>query len=79
MASASINLTDQEQAALLALARQTGKSEAELLHDAVQQLLSRCDPTKRREILSQARGIWRDRTDLPDLENLRQEFDRKVS
>jgi predicted transcriptional regulator len=79
MASASINLSDEEQAALNELAQQTGKSTEELLHSAVQQMLLRRDTKNRRELLAQAKGMWRDRTDLPDYEELRREFDRKMN
>jgi predicted transcriptional regulator len=77
MVTASIHLSEQESRALQALARQTGKTQEELLHEAVTGLLSRAQRSERRALLQQARGIWKDRTDLPALETLRAEFDQR--
>ncbi|MBP1468208.1 hypothetical protein EYB53_021030 [Candidatus Chloroploca sp. M-50] len=72
----SITLTEQEETALQTIAQQTGKTPDELLREAVEQLLVQYQQTHRRALLQQARGMWRDRTDLPTLETLRREFDR---
>jgi hypothetical protein len=77
MTTAEVNLTDLEHSTLRTIARQTGKSEAELLHEAVQQYLAQFQHADRRSLLQQARGMWRDRTDLPSTEELRREFDRQ--
>jgi hypothetical protein len=76
MVSTAITLTEQEQLSLRAIAQQTGKTQDELLHEAVMQFLAQFQQTRRRALLQQARGIWQDRTDLPSLETLRREFDR---
>jgi hypothetical protein len=76
MISTAITLTEQEQLSLRAIAQQTGKTQDELLHEAVMQFLVQFQQTRRRALLQQARGIWRDRTDLPSLETMRREFDR---
>lgn len=78
MAIASIDLTEQETQALRELAQQTGKTQDELLHEAVTRLLSDMQ-VNRLALLQQARGIWKDRTDLPDPQMLRAEFDRSTS
>ncbi len=77
MATAEIQLTDQETAALHALAERTGKTPDTLLHEAVAQLLSQAQHENRLRLLQQARGMWKDRTDLPDVATLRAEFDRQ--
>lgn len=64
-------LTEEEQVALEALARETGKTAGELIHYAVANLLGRQD---RLASLRQARGIWKDRQDLPDFRSLRAEL-----
>jgi hypothetical protein len=76
MDSTAITLTEQEQVSLRAIAQQTGKTPDELLHEAVAQYLAQFQPTHRRTLLQQARGMWQDRTDLPSLATLRREFDR---
>lgn len=76
MVSSSIQLSDQEQAALSMLAHQTGRSADDLVHEAIQQMLLRRDVSSRRALLTQAKGIWSDHPELPDVENLRREFNR---
>jgi hypothetical protein len=76
MESTVITLTEQEQLSLRAIAQQTGKTPEELLHEAIAQFLAQFQQTRRRALLQQARGMWRDRTDLPSLATLRREFDR---
>ncbi len=76
MATLEINLTDQENNSLLNIARQTGKSQDELLRDAINHLISQFHQQDRRVLLQRARGIWKDRTDQPSAEELRREWDR---
>jgi lipase chaperone LimK len=76
MVTTSITLTEQEETAIRTIAQQTGKTPDELLREAVEQLLVQYQQTYRRALLQQARGMWRDRADLPPLETLRREFDR---
>ena len=79
MAIAAIHLSEQETEALRDLAQQTGKTQDELLHEAVARLLADVQVPNRLALLRQGRGIWKDRTDLPDLCTLRAEFDRSQS
>lgn len=76
MVTTHITLTDQESATLHLIAQQTGKTQDELIYEAVQQFITQFRQIHRRALLWQARGIWKDRTDLPSLETLRGEFDR---
>ncbi len=76
MAMAQIHLSDEEAQALGRLEQQTGKTRDELLHEAIIQLLSHVLPVNRLDLVRQARGIWKDRTDVPDVRTLRAEFDR---
>jgi len=76
MATVHIYLTDQESQSLQAIALRTGKTQDELLRDAVNQLIASFQHEDRRALLQKARGIWKNRTDLPSLEALRSEWDR---
>ena len=76
MVTTTISLTDREHAAVQMVARQLGTTEAEVLQRAVEEYLAQFDASQRRAWMEQARGMWRDRDDLPDLETLRREFDR---
>lgn len=75
MAEIEVNLTDNEQKALQELALRTGKSEGELIHDALDTLIRQGRHTPNAG-LSQARGIWKDRDDLPDFGKIRREVGR---
>ena len=74
MIRTQIYLTKQEQAALRAMARATGKSQ--LIRDAVDHLLEHSSSECNEQVLAVAAGIWKDRIDLPDFAELRQEADR---
>jgi hypothetical protein len=74
-----IELTESEAEALSQLAEQSGTSMDNLVHEAVKQLLSRQRSSDRLQLMRAARGIWKDRTDLPDFQRLRAEFDRPLA
>lgn len=75
MADIEVNLTEKEQRVLQEIALRTGKTEGELIHDAVDKIIKQGLPSGNSGMF-QARGIWRDRDDLPDFGKLRREWDR---
>ncbi len=81
MTTAQINLTESQTDALQKLAERTGKTADELLREAVNKLIGEVGEVeaKRQERLKslrRARGIWKDRDDLPDFKKLRAEWNR---
>jgi hypothetical protein len=76
MVRTQIYLTDDERKGLRALARKTGLSQSELIRQAIDSLLADKRELDPRALLRQARGLWKDRDDLPDFRALRSEFDR---
>ncbi len=78
MVRTQIYLTDAEQKGLRALSRRTGLTQSEIIRQAIDSFLSGEQETDRAALLRQARGLWRDRDDLPDFRALRREFDRAV-
>jgi len=76
MVRTQIYLTEQEQCALRELAQRTGRTQSELIREAVDRYIESTEEVDRRALLRQARGMWRSRTDLPDAAELRREFDR---
>ena len=76
MLTTQITLNDRQTVALRSLIQRTGKTEAELVVEAVEQFIAQHTPAGRNTLLRQARGIWQDRTDLPDLRTLREESNR---
>ena len=71
-----MNLTEQNQQALVEISLLTGKSQQELISSAIEELITSYQQKKRLELMQQAKGIWKDRDDLPSLEKLREEFNR---
>ncbi len=78
MSVVPINLSDPNRRKLAALSHQTGKSEDELVNEAVERLTEPADtvPDWKRAIL-QAGGMWKDRDDIPWLmAQLRREWNK---
>jgi hypothetical protein len=76
MIETELDLTEQERAVLQEIARRTGKTEADLIREAVSQLVGEFQVEERQLLMRKAKGIWKDRTDVPALENIRREWDR---
>jgi hypothetical protein len=74
-----IYLTAREKRALEALAAKTGKSQSELIREAIDAMIDRPALDDRRAFLASGRGMWAGRRDLPDFGALRGEFDRSLT
>jgi predicted transcriptional regulator len=75
--TAHLELSEQTASLLQTMARQTGKSEDELIHEAIEQFTRQFQEAHRVALLRQARGMWQQRDDLPPLATLRAEMDRE--
>lgn len=76
MVRTQIYLTEHQRSELAAMATSRGKRQSEIIREAIDQLIDRASRHRREAILREAAGIWKDRTDLPDFEKLRAEWDR---
>ena len=76
MVLTQIYLTQEERDGLKAAAQATGRDETELIHEALSQWLAADRDARRKAALEAAFGMWRDRDDLPDFEELRRSWDR---
>lgn len=76
MTTAQVTLTDSEAQAVQALSQSQGKTQEQILHEAIGQFLTQHKAENRLAALRQARGIWQGRQDLPDFTELRNEWNR---
>ena len=78
MVRMQIYLTEKERLALRVIAQRTGQTQSELIRQAVDRFVEGYQQGNRLRLIRSARGLWKDRTDLPDFRTLRSEFDRLV-
>lgn len=71
-----IYLTDSEKEALNRLTADTAKTQSELIRQAIDEFIAKYQKEKRKKVLAQTAGLWANRTDLPDFDKLRKEWDR---
>ena len=68
-----ITLSETESQSIASLSESRGVTQEEILHQAIEQFLAQHQTQSRLAALQQARGIWRDRDDVPDVAALRSE------
>ncbi len=76
MIRTQIYLTERQRKELDSIAKTSGKKQSELIREAVDRLIDQEGCTRRKAVLQQAAGIWKDRTDLPDFTVLRADWGR---
>lgn len=81
MPQLTVNLSAENSQKLDRFAGTTGKSRDELLNEAVARLdlLAPNSPNDWKSAWRKAAGMWRDRDDLPDFEEIRRSWDRRLN
>ena len=76
MVRTQIYITDKERESLQDIVRRTGRSQSNLIREAIESFLDQFSMPERRTLIKQAKGVWKDRKDLPEFRLIRNEFDR---
>lgn len=66
-----IYLTSHQRDQLAAIVRRDGRSQSQLIGEAVNLFTEQHRRSRRQAVLRAAAGIWKERTDLPSLRDLR--------
>jgi hypothetical protein len=75
MIRTQIYLSSAQKKALKALAAKTGRTQSELIRDAIDRFVGQRKASGRGPVVRRSAGLWKDRTDLPDFAALRREAD----
>ena len=76
MVRTQIYLTEHQREELAVIARNTSRRQSELIREAVDRFIEDTSRHRREQVLNEAAGIWKSRTDLPDYEAVRAGWDR---
>lgn len=76
MVRTQIYLTERQRDELAVIARNVGRKQSELIREAVDRFIDQTSRSRRKAVLRETAGIWKDRTDLPDFKAMRAEWDR---
>ena len=76
MIRTQIYLTEHQRNELAAIAKSFGKKQSELIREAIDKLIKQAGKSHREMVLHESAGMWKNRTDLPDFDSIRSEWDR---
>lgn len=81
MLRSQVYLTEAEKIGLNLLSEETGKSQSELIREAIDLLIQQklAEKLNKKLAMKNAKGLWADRSDLPNFQELRKEFDKDES
>ena len=76
MVRMQVYLTKEDQSKIQLPACETGKTKSELVRQAIERFVGQFREEDRKGFLCKGKGLWKDRTDLPDFAAIRRELDR---
>lgn len=78
MVRKQIYITQAQEEALAMCARLSGRSQSELIREAIDQITQDQQRAVRQQVIRRVAGLWRDRADLPDVDLLRREGEARL-
>jgi Arc/MetJ-type ribon-helix-helix transcriptional regulator len=76
MIRSQIYLTEAERNSLKLISKETGRTQSDLIREAIDTLISKVNKKNNSKRRQEAFGLWKDRDDFPNIKELRNEFDR---
>ena len=76
MVRTQIYLTEEENSSIARLSQILGSGKSQIIRQAIDEFILKRETSKRLNALREARGMWADRKDIPQLRAQRQSFDR---
>ncbi len=76
MIRSQIYLTENEKSSLKFISEETGRTQSDLIREAIDSLIETMGKKNVRTTRKKAFGLWKERSDYPNIEELRKEFDR---
>ncbi|MEQ1881873.1 MAG: CopG family transcriptional regulator [Burkholderiales bacterium] len=71
-----IYLSPSQQKILKSMAARTGRTQGELIRDAIDQFVGQNTISDRAAVIKRSAGLWKGRKDLPNFAAVRREADR---
>lgn len=76
MVRTQIYLTEEEREALGTISKETGRTQSDLIREAVDRYVDEFKGDHMEQWLEKGFGLWAERQDVPDVAALRREWDR---
>jgi len=76
MIRTQIYLEESASKKIRSIAAKSGKKQSEVIREAIDQFISSFQDGDQKAQLKRAKGIWKNRNDLVELEQLRSEWER---
>jgi hypothetical protein len=73
-----VYITRSQEEALAERARLSGRSQSDLIREAIDLITEEQQRAVQRQVVRRVAGLWKNRKDLPDVEELRRESDSRL-